>query len=124
MDISIVLAKQNTNFKLIKKFIYASTSSVYGMSDSPRVDEEHELVPLTDYNKYKALCERILKKYLTDNNLFFYHGNKNNKNINNFFLKIEKLKDKNKFQKETKDVLNIFKHQWPSWMIWMTTPRF
>tara|TARA_B100001250_G_scaffold414009_1_gene450219 strand:+ start:4294 stop:5292 length:999 start_codon:yes stop_codon:yes gene_type:complete len=58
----VKISKKN----LVKKFIYASTSSVYGVSDSPRVDEEHELVPLTDYNKYKALCEPILKKYLTD----------------------------------------------------------
>ena len=50
----------------VKKFIYISTCSVYGISDNPNVDENHELVPITDYNKYKALCEPILKKYLDD----------------------------------------------------------
>ena len=47
----------------VKRFIYASTSSVYGVSDAPEVTEEHPLVPLTDYNKYKGLCEPILLRY-------------------------------------------------------------
>ena len=50
----------------VKKFIYASTCSVYGVSDSPNVIETNELKPITDYNKYKALCEPILKKYLDE----------------------------------------------------------
>ncbi len=50
----------------VKKFIYASTCSVYGISDSPNVTETNELKPITDYNKYKALCEPILLKYLDD----------------------------------------------------------
>jgi len=44
----------------VRRFIYISTSSVYGVSDSPNVTEEHPLVPLTDYNKFKGLCEPIL----------------------------------------------------------------
>lgn len=44
----------------IERFIYVSTSSVYGVSDAPEVTEEHPFVPLTDYNKYKGLCEPIL----------------------------------------------------------------
>ena len=51
----------------VKKFIYASTCSVYGISDSPNVVETNELKPITDYNKYKALCEPILQKYLDKN---------------------------------------------------------
>jgi nucleoside-diphosphate-sugar epimerase len=47
----------------VKRFIYASTSSVYGVSDAPDVSEEHPLVPLTDYNKYKGLCEPILLRH-------------------------------------------------------------
>jgi nucleoside-diphosphate-sugar epimerase len=42
------------------RFIYASTCSVYGISDAPEVTEDHPLVPVTDYNKYKGLCEPIL----------------------------------------------------------------
>ena len=50
----------------VKKFIYASSSSVYGFSDDPNVTEEHPLVPLTLYNKFKGMCEPILIKYLDD----------------------------------------------------------
>lgn len=58
----VKISKKNS----VKKFIYASTSSVYGISNSPRVDETHELVPLTDYNKFKAMCEPILNNYIND----------------------------------------------------------
>jgi nucleoside-diphosphate-sugar epimerase len=47
----------------LKRFIYASSSSVYGVSDAPEVTEEHPLVPLTDYNKFKGLTEPLLLKY-------------------------------------------------------------
>lgn len=47
----------------VKRFIYASTSSVYGVSEAPEVTEDHPLIPLTDYNKYKGLCEPILRRY-------------------------------------------------------------
>jgi len=47
----------------VKRFIYASTSSVYGVSDAPEVTETHPLVPLTDYNKYKGLTEPLLLKH-------------------------------------------------------------
>jgi nucleoside-diphosphate-sugar epimerase len=46
----------------VKRFIYASSSSVYGIKDNPNVTEELELKPLTDYSKYKALCEEELLK--------------------------------------------------------------
>ena len=58
----VKISKKNN----VKKFIYASTCSVYGISDSPNVIETNELKPITDYNKYKALCEPILLKYLDD----------------------------------------------------------
>jgi nucleoside-diphosphate-sugar epimerase len=51
----------------IKRFIYASSSSVYGFSDNDNVTEEHPLVPLTLYNKFKGMCEPILKKYTDEN---------------------------------------------------------
>ena len=47
----------------LRRFIYASTSSVYGVSEAENVTEEHPLVPLTDYNKYKGLCEPLLFKH-------------------------------------------------------------
>ena len=50
----------------VRRFIYASTSSVYGVSNQPNVTEDHPLVPLTDYNKYKGMCEPILARYQSD----------------------------------------------------------
>ncbi len=47
----------------VKRFVYCSSSSVYGVSEKPNVTEEHELVPLTDYNKYKGMCEPLLFKH-------------------------------------------------------------
>jgi nucleoside-diphosphate-sugar epimerase len=47
----------------VERFIYVSSSSVYGVSDAPEVTEEHPLVPLTDYNKYKGLCEPLLFRH-------------------------------------------------------------
>ena len=59
----VKISKKNN----VKKFIYASTSSVYGVSEDPNVTEEHPLKPITDYNTYKGKCEPVLKKYLDDN---------------------------------------------------------
>lgn len=44
----------------VERFIFASSSSVYGLSDSPNVDESHARVPVSDYNRYKAKCEDYL----------------------------------------------------------------
>jgi nucleoside-diphosphate-sugar epimerase len=44
----------------VRRFIYASTSSVYGVSEAEDITEDHPLLPITDYNKYKGLCEPIL----------------------------------------------------------------
>lgn len=46
----------------VKRFIYASSSSVYGVKKEQNVTEDLPLEPLTDYSKYKALCEDILLK--------------------------------------------------------------
>lgn len=47
----------------VKRFIYASSSSVYGVKDHPNVTEEMSLEPLTDYSRFKADCEEILAEY-------------------------------------------------------------
>ena len=47
----------------IKRFVYASSSSVYGVKTEKDVHEEMSLEPLTDYSKFKADCEKILGKY-------------------------------------------------------------
>ena len=50
----------------IKRFIYASSSSVYGISKKKNVREDHKLLPLTLYNKYKGMCEPQLFKHTTN----------------------------------------------------------
>ncbi len=59
---AVVAAKQAG----VRRFVFASSSSVYGVSDSPNVTEEHPLVPLTLYNKYKGMCEPLLFKHTDD----------------------------------------------------------
>ena len=44
----------------IERFIYASSSSVYGIKDEAEVTEDLSLEPLTDYSKFKAICEQEL----------------------------------------------------------------
>ena len=44
----------------VKQFIYASSSSVYGIKKEQNVTEDMSLEPLTDYSKFKAECEKIL----------------------------------------------------------------
>jgi nucleoside-diphosphate-sugar epimerase len=46
----------------VRRFIYASSSSVYGIKDEPEVTEDLPLAPLTDYSKYKAMCEEVLER--------------------------------------------------------------
>ncbi len=58
----VITAKKSS----IKRFIYASSSSVYGVSKKKDVKEDHPLVPLTLYNKYKGLCEPLLFKHTND----------------------------------------------------------
>ncbi len=52
---------------LIKKFIFASSSSVYGVKEEKDVHEDISLKPLTDYSRFKVECEKILKKNISDN---------------------------------------------------------
>jgi len=60
---NIVLAAKAAG---VKRFVYCSSSSVYGVSDSPNVTEDHPLVPLTLYNKFKGMCEPLLWKHKAD----------------------------------------------------------
>lgn len=56
----VVIAAKNAG---VTRFVFASSSSVYGVSDAPDVTEDHPLVPLTLYNKYKGMCEPLLLKH-------------------------------------------------------------
>lgn len=51
----------------VSRFIYASSSSVYGIKSEKNVTEDMVLEPLTDYSKFKAQCEVILNKYKSEN---------------------------------------------------------
>ena len=53
--------------KNVKRFIYASSSSVYGIKSEKNVNEDLSLEPLTDYSKFKVECEKILLEYKDDN---------------------------------------------------------
>ena len=53
--------------KNIYRFIYASSSSVYGIKTEKNVTEDMSLKPLTDYSKFKGDCEKILNKYKSEN---------------------------------------------------------
>ena len=46
----------------VKRFIYASSSSVYGIKEEENVTETMSLEPLTDYSKFKMLCEVVLEE--------------------------------------------------------------
>ncbi len=58
----VKLSKEN----LVKRFIYASSSSVYGIKKEKNVTEDMLLEPLTDYSKFKGDCEKILSKYTSE----------------------------------------------------------
>jgi len=51
----------------VKRFIYASSSSVYGIKKEKNVNESLSLEPLTDYSKFKVECEKILLEYKDEN---------------------------------------------------------
>ena len=50
----------------INHFIYASSSSVYGIKSEDKVTEQLSLEPLTDYSKFKAMCEEIILEKNSD----------------------------------------------------------
>jgi nucleoside-diphosphate-sugar epimerase len=50
----------------LERFIFASSSSIYGISDAEHVYEDHPRVPVSLYNISKAWCEDVLKEKYTD----------------------------------------------------------
>jgi nucleoside-diphosphate-sugar epimerase len=50
----------------VKRFFFASSSSVYGIKEEPNVHEDMSLEPLTDYSVFKMNCEEILSEYQSD----------------------------------------------------------
>ncbi len=56
----LVISAKNAG---VQRFIYASSSSVYGVKAEAEVHEDLLLEPLTDYSKFKAMCETVLEKH-------------------------------------------------------------
>jgi nucleoside-diphosphate-sugar epimerase len=47
----------------VKQFVFASSSSVYGVKSEPRVTEDLDLFPISEYNKTKMVAERVVLSY-------------------------------------------------------------
>ena len=47
----------------VKSLIFASSGSVYGLSEEKRVTENAELVPISEYNKTKMIAERVFLSF-------------------------------------------------------------
>ncbi len=57
---SILEKCKNNN---VKHFIFASSGSVYGIKKEKKVTENLSLKPISDYNKSKMICEKVLESY-------------------------------------------------------------
>lgn len=53
-----------------KRFIYASSGSVYGVKKENKVSETLELEPISLYNKVKMVTERLILSYAKDLDIF------------------------------------------------------
>jgi nucleoside-diphosphate-sugar epimerase len=47
----------------VRQLVFASSGSVYGVTDAPRVTEDLELLPISEYNKTKMVAERVILSY-------------------------------------------------------------
>ena len=65
-EVNVLAAQQLADKAIrngVKHFVYASSGSVYGVTDEPQVTEELSLVPISVYNKTKMVAERVLLSY-------------------------------------------------------------
>jgi len=47
----------------VKQFVFPSSGAVYGVRSEPRVTEDLDLLPISDYNKTKMVAERVILSY-------------------------------------------------------------
>jgi nucleoside-diphosphate-sugar epimerase len=47
----------------VRQFVFPSSGAVYGVRDEPRVTEDLDLMPISDYNKTKMVAERVVMSY-------------------------------------------------------------
>lgn len=65
-DVNVLATYKLINLAInqkVKKFIFASSGSVYGIKKEKRVTEDLSLEPVSEYNKSKMIGERILLSY-------------------------------------------------------------
>jgi nucleoside-diphosphate-sugar epimerase len=65
-EVNVLAAKKLVETSIlhgVKKFIYASSGSVYGIKKEEKVTEDLDLLPISTYNKTKMICERLLQSY-------------------------------------------------------------
>ena len=72
-EINVLAAQQFAEAAIragVKRFIYASSGSVYGVQDEEKVTENLPLVPISVYNKTKMVAERVLLSYAQEMEIF------------------------------------------------------
>ncbi len=72
-EVNVLTALQISEFSKknkIKKFIYASSGSVYGYKEEDKVTEELSLVPISTYNKTKMVAEELFRRSENDFDLY------------------------------------------------------
>lgn len=65
-DVNVLATYKLINLAIkqkVKKFIFASSGSVYGIKKERKVTENLSLEPVSEYNKSKMICERVLLSY-------------------------------------------------------------
>ena len=65
-DVNVLATYKLINLSInqgVKKFIFASSGSVYGIKKEKKVTEELTLEPISEYNKSKMIAERVLLSY-------------------------------------------------------------
>ena len=63
------LVEKSIEYK-VKKFLYASSGSVYGLKKERKVTEDLELTPISLYNKTKMISERVLMSYQNEIDIY------------------------------------------------------
>src|SRR5262249_36396536 len=47
----------------VRQFVFPSSGAVYGVRSEPRITEELDFMPISDYNKTKMVAERVISSY-------------------------------------------------------------
>ena len=65
-DVNVITSMRIMEFAIknkVKKFIFASSGSVYGIKKEKKVTEDLDLVPVSVYNKTKMIAERVFMSF-------------------------------------------------------------